>query len=68
VLRADLPDFRSDGACRAANLAGASFDDPDVPAPGMFFFYRVRAGNSCGEGPIGYGPGGVPEFSSVSCP
>ncbi len=43
------------GACKVEDLAGTSWSDPAVPAPGHGFFYMVQAKNAdCGLGPLGY--------------
>jgi N-acetylneuraminic acid mutarotase len=67
VLRSVAPDFLSGVACLATNLSGLATADAAVPAAGACFFYRVRAGNACGEGIIGTGPGGSP-VTGPACP
>jgi hypothetical protein len=68
VIRGSGPDLAASGACRAGDLAVISFDDPDDPPLGGFFYYRIRAGNACGEGIMGYRSGGVPIVGGPACP
>ena len=41
--------------------------DIQLPAPGSFFAYLVRAKNLCGEGSLGTNSGGVPR-QARTCP
>ncbi|HEU5182217.1 MAG TPA: hypothetical protein VFW45_15640 [Candidatus Polarisedimenticolia bacterium] len=64
----------STGSCLVTNQFGKkSGDDVSVPAIGQIFFYAVRAGNSCGEGTLGFyrNPGQANDGTdrpAVSCP
>jgi len=67
VLRSATPDFQAGAACLATNLGGLTAADASAPAAGGCFYYRVRAGNACGEGIIGTAPGGAPVIGPA-CP
>jgi hypothetical protein len=68
LLRSSNPDFRLGSDCRAGDLATTSFEDLDVPPLGELFYYRVRAGNACGEGVIGYNSADEPISGPPVCP
>jgi len=54
-----------------ADLAGATVQDPAMPAPGAGFWYLARGQNACGSGAYGtegfHGNPGVPR-ATVTCP
>jgi subtilisin family serine protease len=53
VLRGDIASLRASGgifgaACFANGITVASANDPEVPGPGVAFYYLVRSRNACG--------------------
>lgn len=54
------------GSCLAAGIATDSWTDPDVPEPGLAFYYVARARNVCGSGGWGTASSGAPRVAS--CP
>jgi hypothetical protein len=60
-----------DEACLGNALAVTSVTDPATAAAGSGFWYLVRGGNTCGNGPYGFeGRNGAPwtPRSSTTCP
>ncbi len=51
---ADAANLGTGGGCIETNDGDTVVIDPSTPAPNSLYFYAVRAGNSCGEGPLGY--------------
>ncbi|MCP3916809.1 MAG: hypothetical protein GY711_14730 [bacterium] len=59
------------GTCIASGLAGASYDDPDVPAVGTGYAYLVQGENAvCGSGSLGFDGVGAERFNADAngCP
>lgn len=68
TIRADTPTtFESAGLCIETNDPSTDTTDTDDPDPAAEFYYLIRAGNGCGEGPVGVDSAGVPR-SAVACP
>lgn len=66
VLRStDRTSFAA-ATCVEANGFDAIVNDPAVPAIGEFFYYQIRAENSCGTGTMGFGTTGV-ERTGPAC-
>jgi VCBS repeat protein len=63
VIRGTLaPGSGSAETCLANDATTRTLTDGDVPAPGMGFYYLIRASNACGVGTLG------PGRSSEACP
>jgi len=73
VLRTSNPaDFVNGTVCiESDDASDTTALDADVPPPGGFFYYLVRAENACpaalGEGPLGFRSNGQP-IQGRSCP
>ena len=57
-----------DHACLQGGLPRWTTTDAGMPSPGEVFYYLVSGVNSCGEGPLGFDPGGAPLPVNGSCP
>jgi cysteine-rich repeat protein len=70
VVRAEAFPPGSGGleACVASATTDTWADDPATPAPGISFYYLVRARNGCGPGSYGFDSSGAAERTSEACP
>jgi hypothetical protein len=59
----------ADAACLTNDVGSTSWGDarPD-PAPGLGYYYLVRAGNVCGGGTYGQSTGGGERLPGAPCP
>jgi hypothetical protein len=54
--------------CLQGGLPRRTTTDAALPPVGEVFYYLVSGVNACGEGPIGFDPGGSPMPFNGSCP
>jgi hypothetical protein len=55
-------------ACLQGGLPRRGATDAATPPAGEAFYYLVSGVNTCGEGPVGFDPGGTPLPFNGSCP
>ena len=54
-------------ACHEPASPDATSQDGETPPPGGLFYYLVSAGNSCGQGPLGFDSNGSPRPNPTPC-
>ena len=69
VYRGDFAtSFDPTWTCRAADVAGSSFEETDLPASGAGFHFLVTGENVCGESGAGTDSGGNDRTLDAPCP